>query len=357
MRKLLCALAFAAMLGAARAEPTVIGIAAPMSGPSALLGGQIAAGARAAAARAGDESVRLEVVDDGCTAAGGKIAADRLAAKGVRAVVGFVCREAIEGALPTLKQAGIPAITVGVRAASLTDEREKTGWPVVRLAPRADAERDAAARITPELWRDRLFAIVDDGTIYGRELAESVRAGAEARGLKPVFVDTFRAGSDNQIGLAGRLARAGAGFVFAGGDREDVAVMAHDAAKLGASLVFAGGEALRARRDIVELEPGTLMIGLPEWADEADPSSVEAIRAQGVEPEGYALPAYAAVEIALQALAGGAPPAGDAAQPFLGRQFGTAIGPVAFDGKGDLALNPYRLFRWDGTRFVPEEVP
>lgn len=357
MRGLLCALALGWMLGAAAAEPLVVGVVAPTTGSSALLGAQIAAGARAAAGRAGDGSLRLEFADDGCTAGGGLKAAEQLAALGVRAVVGFLCREAIEAAMPVLAQAGIPVITVGVRANSLTDERQRTGWPVVRLAPRSDAERDAAARILPELWREKLFAIVDDGTIYGRELAESVRAGAEAEALKPVFVDTFRPGGDNQIGLVGRLRRAGAAFVFAGGDREDVAVMARDAAKLGAGLVFAGGEALRAQRDLVELEPGTLMIGLPEWADDADSAALEAIRAQGALPEGYALPSYAAVEIAVQVLAGAAAPAGDAAKPFLGRQFGTAIGPIAFDGKGDLALNPYRLFRWDGNRFAPEDTP
>ncbi len=40
------------------------------------------------------------------------------------------------------------------------------------------------------------------------------------------------------------------------------------------------------------------MIGLPEWADVAPPAALDAIRSQGAEPEGYALPAYAAVEIA-----------------------------------------------------------
>ena len=55
-------------------------------------------------------------------------------------VVGFLCTEAIEAAMPILKDAGIPVITVGVRTDSLTDRKVKTGWPVFRLAPRADAE-------------------------------------------------------------------------------------------------------------------------------------------------------------------------------------------------------------------------
>ena len=62
-------------------------------------------------------------------------------------------------------------------------------------------------------------------------------------------------------------------------------------------LTIAGGEALRSAAFDIPLQPGTLMIGIPEWADLAAPEALEAIRAKGAEPEGYAVPAYAAVEI------------------------------------------------------------
>jgi branched-chain amino acid transport system substrate-binding protein len=43
------------------------------------------------------------------------------------------------------------------------------------------------------------------------------------------------------------------------------------------------------------------------------------------------------------------------ADALTGHDFTTAIGPVRFDGKGDLSQSPYRVFRFDGTRFVPLE--
>ena len=68
-------------------------------------------------------------------------------------------------------------ITVGVRTNSLTDRKIKTGWPVFRLAPRADAR---SAPRSASTWSScggsELFAIIDDGTIYGRELAETLRS-------------------------------------------------------------------------------------------------------------------------------------------------------------------------------------
>jgi branched-chain amino acid transport system substrate-binding protein len=335
----------------AQAQEPRLGVSAPLSGPSAILGAQVLEGAAAAAGNAQE----LEIADDACTAEGGANAARQFVKAKVRIAVGFLCTEAIEAALPILKQADIPVITVGVRTDSLTDRREKTGWQVFRLGPRADGENAAAAAILPKLWRDELFAIIDDGTIYGRELAESVRAAAEQAALKPVFVDNFRPQMDNQVGLVGRLRKAGATHIFVGGDRDDIAIMSRDAAASGADMIFAGGEALRAAPGDVPLAKGTLMIGLPEWTEVASKEALAAFRERQAAPDGYVLPSFAAVEIARAALADAEATGKPLEQIFAEREFKTAIGPIRFDAKGDLAENPYRTFRYDGKRFVPLE--
>jgi branched-chain amino acid transport system substrate-binding protein len=339
--------------GGAQAGAPAIGVAAPLSGSSASLGKQVEAGATLAATTNG---ASLTVADTACSADGGADAAKKFVSAKVGIVVGFLCTEAIEAALPVLKDAGIPVITIGVRTDSLTDGREKTGWPVFRLGPRGDDERNAAATLLTGLWRDDLFAIVDDGTIYGRELAETLRAVAEQAALKPVFVDTFRPQMDNQIGLVGRLKKAGATRVFVGGDGFDVAVMGRDAAKLDANIVFAGAEALRADHDDLPYAPGTLMIAPPEWADAADKAVLDAFAAADTIPEGYELPAYAAVQIAAAADAAAQGSGGKNADALGSQAFSTAIGPIRFNEKGDLTKNPYRLFRFDGMRFVPMET-
>ena len=340
-------LAWSLAAGPARAEPARIGVVAPLSGPSEMLGKQVVGGARAAA---GDAA--LEIVDDACSSEGGADAARRLVEAKVKIVIGFLCTEAIEAALPIFKDAQIPVITPGVRTDSLTDRRDKTGWPVHRLAPRADAEGEAFASLLVPLWRDSLFAVVDDGTIYGRDLAETFRAAAEIKALKPVFVDTFRPQMENQIGLVGRLRKAGAANVMVGGDRDDIAAMTRDAAALGARLTFAGGETLRSASNGVPLAAGTLMVGLPEWAEIADPAVLAELSGRQVIAEGYFLPAYAAAQVAIAAAASRIGPDGTA---LLTGPFATALGPVSFDPKGDLTKNPYSLFRYDGTRFMPLE--
>lgn len=346
------ALAWLLLTGAANAQTLLVGVAAPLSGSSAILGRQIEAGAEVAAQANG---IELKTIDDACTADGGAAAAREFATAKVNVVVGFLCTEAIEAAMPILKDAGIAVITVGVRTESLTDRRPQTGWPVYRLGPRGDDERNAVANTLTRLWQNELFAVIDDGTIYGREIAETLRAAAEQAALKPVFVDTFRPQLDNQIGLIGRLKKAGATHVFAGGDGDDIAIMGRDAAQLDAGIVFAGGENLRTPPGAMPYATGTLMIAPPEWADVANPKVLEVFASQKIVPDGYTLPAYAAVETAKAAMAEAASSGRPLAEALIGHDFTTAIGPVRFDAKGDLSRNPYRVFRFDGARFVPLE--
>jgi branched-chain amino acid transport system substrate-binding protein len=340
------------MAGAASAQTLLVGVAVPLSGPSAILGKQIEAGTGLAAEANG---IELKTVDDACTADGGAAAAREFAAAKVNIVVGFLCTEAIEAAMPILKDAGIPVITVGVRTESLTDRRAKTGWPVYRLGPRGDDERNTVASALTHLWQNELFAIIDDGTIYGREIAETLRAAAEQAALKPVFTDTFRPQLDNQIGMIGRLKKAGATHVFAGGDGDDIAIMGRDAAQLQAGIVFAGGENLRTPPGDVPYAAGTLMIAPPEWADVANPKVLAAFATQKVVPDGYTLPAFAAVEIAKAASGLSEASGKPLTEALTGQDFTTAIGPVRFDAKGDLSQTPYRVFRFDGKRFAPLE--
>jgi len=346
---LIIAASLAATLTQASAAEVVIGVAAPLSGPSAMLGEQVRHGAEAAAQAVG---AKIEIADDACTSEGGKAAAQAFVAAKAVIVTGFLCTEAIEAALPILKQAGIAVVATGVRTNSLTDRKAKTGWPVVRLAPRADDEVEAAASILGRAWRGELFAIVDDGTIYSRELAEGLRLSFEQSGLKAAFIDTLRPQLDNQIGLAGRLRKSGATHVFVAGDRPDVAILGRDAAQIGYQVTIAGGEVLRAASEGVDLAPGTLMIGLPEWSEIADPAVVARLRDGKVEPDGYVLPAYASVEIAAQATKAAAASGSDILSAFGGQEFSTVLGPVGFNDQGDRTDNPYRLYRYEGGAFI-----
>src|SRR5690606_21540418 len=96
-------------------EPVLVGVVAPLSGPFSLLGRQLRDGALDAIAAASIE-FRPVIADDRCSAEGGAAAGELLAGQGVVAVIGFLCGEAMEAAMPPLADASIPVLTPGVRA-------------------------------------------------------------------------------------------------------------------------------------------------------------------------------------------------------------------------------------------------
>ncbi len=95
MRLLTTTLATLLLLAASADAGTLVGVAAPLSGPSAILGKQIENGAVLAAETGG---VAVRTVDDACTADGGAAAAREFVAAKVDIVVGFLCTPAIEAA-------------------------------------------------------------------------------------------------------------------------------------------------------------------------------------------------------------------------------------------------------------------
>jgi ABC-type branched-chain amino acid transport systems, periplasmic component len=327
-----------------------IAVVAPQSGPYAVLGEQIRDGAAAAAAAVGKN---IFLINESCEPGSSEDIATRIIEAGVDVAIGFLCSESLDGGLPALAEAKIPAITVSVRWKGLMEDALKHGWPFFRLAPAPEDEAEKLIDVILATWPGAPFALVEDGTIRGRELVDAVRAGLEERGLKPVFVDTFRPGQEQQIALVRRLQKAGATHVLVGGDRNDVATIARDAATESVPLTIIGGDAMRAVDQPVPLADGVLAVTLPDYANEPTAAkAVEALRAVGVEPEGYVLPAHAAVEIALAAAAIAAEEKRPIAEVLAGERFPAAIGTIGFGSDHELADNPYRLLEWRGGAFT-----
>jgi branched-chain amino acid transport system substrate-binding protein len=85
------------------------------------------------------------------------------------------------------------------------------------------------------------------------------------------------------------------------------------------------------------------------------PAMLEALREAEIEPDGYVLPAHAAMEVAVIAIAA-AENSGEPLEAVLfERAFPTVVGPVSFDELGDMEGLDFRLYRHDGSQFAPVE--
>lgn len=344
-------LAFLAPAGGASAAGPKIAIVAPATGPLSILGEQIRAGARFAAR---DGAAEIVEIAEACGEKGDESVAPAILSAEVVAAVGFLCTEDLQSALPALSEAGVPAITLSARSGVLMEDALKQNWPLFRLAPAPGMEAQKAVDVIAAEWAAEPFALIDDGTIHARELVDAVRIRLEERGMKPIFIDTYRPSQEQQIGLVRRLARAGATRVFVGGDRGDMAVILRDARAERLPLSFMGGEALMAAETQVPLANGAQAIVLP--VDGATPEATaltQAMKAAGIVAEGYVFPAHAAVSLLAQASAAASTANQPLATMLVQQGFPTVLGTIGFGANHELRGNPYMRMEWLDGRFVP----
>lgn len=351
--RLLATVAFLTLPRFAAAAGLTIVVVAPQSGPYALLGQQIMTGAKNQIEATGNTVLEI---DESCEDGSGEAIATQVISGNASAAIGFLCSQSLWSALPALKQADIPAITVSVRSPILFEDATKKGWELFSLAPADNAEETTIADAILKRWSSEPFAILDDGTIHARELAEHVRQRLEDEGLTPVFSDAFRPAVEKQVRLARRLKQANVRHVFISGDRNDVAIIARDINAEKADISVMGGEALLASDDNVPLPDGVTAVIPRPWRDEPQASAiVSALSDQGVVVEGYILPAHAAAVIATQATGLAQKDGKTTAEVLKSQSFSTAIGPVKFGTDRIREDNPYALFEWRNGAFHPEK--
>lgn len=362
-RAIIAAAALAASASAANAEIR-IAVAGPMSGSLALLGIQIRSGAEAAvAAINGDggllgEEIVLDVVDDGCAADRAEAVANQIAGAGVVFVAGHLCTAAAIAASPVYAAEEIIQIAPGAPGPRFTDERPGPG--VFRLFGREDEQAPTIATFLADQPPDAAIAIIDDRRPYGSRLTDAVVDALAAAGRDPAIVDSYSVNADLGA-LVEELADADIDVVFVGASAEDVAEIRLEMDRQGFEPLLIAGDTLAdpaffeaagsaANGIVFTYQPDPM--AFPEAAD-----AIAEIEAAGGSPEGFALYAYAAVEVWAEAVRRSGTPAFNAvAGTIANGSFQTAVGQVQFGPDGDLQATGWVWYQWsDGVieRYTP----
>jgi branched-chain amino acid transport system substrate-binding protein len=348
-------------LAAPASAETAIGLAGPMSGTFSVFGEEMKAGAAMAVADINasggvlGEQLTLAVGDDLCDRKQADAVANQMAGRKVAVVVGHLCSGASIAAATVYAEAGIVQISPGATNPQFTDGRAGPG--VFRLAGRDDRQGPAAAAFIASRFKDRRIAVVHDEGSYGKALADDVEKALAGAGLKPVLTDTYDSGGKDYAALVSRLKDARIDVVFLGGMAPEAGLIARAIrdAELNAALI--GGDALltdefwQAAGDAGE---GTFVTYPPDPAANPDAAALVAkFRAAGTEPEGFVLPAYAAVQVwAEAAKAAGSTDFARVTAAIAGGTFDTAIGKVSFDDKGDMRLPAFVVYEWKAGRYA-----
>ncbi|MEM7225822.1 MAG: branched-chain amino acid ABC transporter substrate-binding protein [Pseudomonadota bacterium] len=340
----------------------LIATAGPMSGPYLTFGDQYLRGAELAVedlnARGGllGQKVRLVVGDDACDAEQAVALARKLAGEGAVLVVGHYCSGASIPASKVYEEQGILMISPGSTNPRLTDEG---GDNVFRVCGRDDAQGAIAGAYLAERWGGKRIAILHDQTAYGEGLASETRKELDRLGVSPIIYAPYEPGLRDYSPVADKLAAAQIDVVYIGGYSTEAALILRQAHDMGFPVRLVSGDAI-ITDDFWTIAgaagEGTRMTYFPDARKTPQAAeTVAAFRAQGYEPEGNTLYAYAAVQTWAQAVArAGSLELDQVIAALRSATFDTVLGDVAFDRKGDVIATSFIWYSWKSGRY--EEV-
>jgi branched-chain amino acid transport system substrate-binding protein len=199
-----------------------------------------------------------------------------------------------------------------------------------------------------------------NGTTWGVSVADGVRRRLNERGVPVAMDETFTPGEEEYSGLVSKMETAGVDVFFLGGLHPDTGLIFRQVHDRGYDAQLIASSSVATEDFPIIADPGLEGAVMAAAADTRDLPQAEDVvaqfRAQGYEPLGYTLYAYAAVQVWAQAVEAAGSLDLDAVTAVMhSRQFDTVLGKVGFDEKGDVTgFEPWGWFVWqaDGT-YVP----
>jgi branched-chain amino acid transport system substrate-binding protein len=337
------------------AGPIRIATAGPMTGQYAAFGGQMRAGAEQVVAdlnAAGGvlgRQLALEVGDDACDPRQAVSVANQLAGRRVALVAGHFCSGSSIPARDVYAEEGVLQISPASTNPRFTDEGK---WNTFRVCGRDDQQGLVAGQYLAQNMRAQRIAILHDNSAYGRGLAEETKKALNAAGVTEVLFSAYTPGERDYSAIVSRLQQANVGVVYVGGYHTESGLILRQAKERGLNITLVGGDAL-VTNEFWQITgaagEGTLMTFSSDPRKRPTAAQVvQRFRARNVDPEGYVLYTYAAVQIwaAAAARTNGIDPRRIAAALKANGPWASVLGDVSFTEKGDVTVPDYVFYVW-----------
>lgn len=360
---LAAAVAFTAMATGSAGAEILIGMAGALTGPNAYQGEQQQQGVEMAIAdinAAGGvlgQQLRLISVDDACDSGQAIAAAHKLVAEKVSFVVGHQCSGASIPAAGIYERAGVIQMTPASTNSRLTEEGRAN---VFRICGRDDQQGAIAGSYLATRWRDAKIAILSDGSVYGKGLAEITQRHYRMHGVEETLYDELTPGLSDYSPLIAKMQAAGVQIAYFGGYYREAALLVRNAREHGYNMQLVSGDSIASEAFVQvtgEAGEGTVFTSFRDPRRNPGAASlIERFRRQGFEPEGYTLYSYGAMQTWAQAVArAGSTEPRAVINALRSHEFETILGQVSFDAKGDVRQPGFEWFIWRSGRYVPLE--
>jgi branched-chain amino acid transport system substrate-binding protein len=367
-RVLLAAVAAAALAGLGMVSPALaqikIASAGPMTGEYATFGTQLKNGAEMAVAdinaKGGvlGKKLELEIGDDACDPKQAVSIANKFADDGVVFVAGHFCSSSSIPASKVYTENNILQITPASTNPKFTDEGS---WNTFRTCGRDDQQGEMDGNWLAKNMKDVKIAVLDDNTTYGKGIADETKKNLNKSGKQEDMYQAYVPGEADYTALVSRMKQAGIGAVFIGGYHKEIGTIIKQAREQGLNARFFGPDSLQTKEFWQVAGPaaeGAYMSFPAEPRNRPEAKAVVAeFKAKGIDPEGYTLYTYAAIqEWAAAAEKAGSTDPKKVAEVLRAGTWPTVLGDISYDKKGDITRNEYVWYIWHDGDYKEVEM-
>ena len=344
-----------ALSTAALADDLTIAVAGPMTGTESAFGRQMKNGAEMAVdqlnASGGvlGKKLALDSEDDACDPKQARSVAEKIASAGIPFVAGHYCSSSSIPASEAYADGNVLQITPASTNPLFT---ERKLWNVARVCGRDDQQGAVAAAYIAKNFKGKNIAILNDKTTYGKGLADETKKALNKAGITEKMYESYNKGDKDFNAIVSRLKKDNIDLVYIGGYHQEAGLILRQMRDQGLKTVLMSGDALADKEYASITGPageGTLFTFGPDPRNKPSAKKiVEAFKAKGIDPEGYTLYTYAALQVWSQAVkkAGTTDPK-KVMETIKAGKWDTVLGPIEIDAKGDLKQIDYVVYKWD----------
>lgn len=344
-----------ALSSAALAQDVTIAVAGPMTGTESAFGRQMKNGAEMAvsdinaAGGVNGKKLALDIEDDACDPKQARSVAEKIAGAKIPFVAGHYCSSSSIPASEAYADGNVLEITPASTNPLFT---ERKLWNVARVCGRDDQQGLIAAQYIAKNFKGKNIAILNDKTTYGKGLADETKKALNKAGITEKMYESYNKGDKDFNAIVSRLKRDNIDLVYVGGYHQESGLILRQMRDQGLKTILMAGDALADKEYASITGPageGTLFTFGPDPREKPTAKKiVDAFKAKNIDPEGYTLYTYAAMQVWSQAAkkAGTTDPK-KVMETMKAGKWDTVIGPIEYDAKGDIKQLDYVVYRWD----------
>jgi branched-chain amino acid transport system substrate-binding protein len=345
---------------------TPVAVVGPITGQYASFGAQMKNGGEMAVADINEaggvlgKKLDLSIGDDACDPKQAVAVANQMTAGGAKLVAGHYCSGSSIPASKVYADGDMVQISPASTNPTFTDDR--AGPNIYRVCGRDDQQGGIAGKYLAANFADKNIAFVDDKTAYGKGLAAETKKAMGEAGKQAAMEESITAGEKDYSALVSKLKQANIDIVYFGGYHTEAGLIIRQMRDQGMSTILMGGDALITQEfwSITgDAGEGTLMTFSPDpRKNPAAADLVKRFKDKGIEPEGYVLYTYAALQAWKQAAEKAKSVERDEIVKALNdTEFDTVVGKFKFNEKGDPNLPPYAVYRWSNGTYDQIDPP